>query len=95
MRKIDTAKGPAKLTDEHGLYLRVSPRGAKSWIQRLNIQGLRTDNAIGHYPSMGLAEARVVGLRALEESRRQAATRAKEDGKGGSWDRRSLKRPRR
>ena len=49
VRKIETAKGPAKLTDEHGLYLRVSPRGMKSWIQRLNIQGLRTDNALGHY----------------------------------------------
>ena len=62
VRRIETAKGPAKLTDEHGLYLRVSPRGAKSWIQRLNIQGLRTDNAIGHYPSMGLAEARAAAF---------------------------------
>ncbi|MDE0242535.1 MAG: integrase arm-type DNA-binding domain-containing protein [bacterium] len=61
VRRIETAKGPAK-TDEHGLYLRVSPRGAKSWIQRLNIQGLRTDNAIGHYPAMGLAEARVAAF---------------------------------
>ncbi|MYK48228.1 MAG: DUF4102 domain-containing protein, partial [Gammaproteobacteria bacterium] len=62
VRRIETAKGPAKLTDEHGLYLRVSPRGAKSWIQRLNIQGLRTDNAIGHYPSMGLADARAAAF---------------------------------
>ena len=62
VRRIETAKGPAKLTDEHGLYLRVSPRGAKSWIQRLSIQGLRTDNAIGHYPSMGLAEARAAAF---------------------------------
>ncbi|MCY3821698.1 MAG: tyrosine-type recombinase/integrase [Gammaproteobacteria bacterium] len=62
VRRIETAKGPAKLRDEHGLYLRVSPRGAKSWIQRLNIQGLRTDNSIGHYPSMGLAEARTAAF---------------------------------
>ena len=61
-RRIETAKGPAKLMDEHGLYLRVSQRGAKSWIQRLNIQGLRTDNSIGHYPSMGLAEARAAAF---------------------------------
>ena len=61
-RRIETAKGPAKLTDQHGLYLRVSPRGAKSWIQRLNIQGLRTDNAIGHYPAVGLAEARATAF---------------------------------
>ena len=62
VRKIETAKGPAKLTDEYGLYLRVSPRGAKSWIQRLNIQGLRTDNAVGQYPAMGLAEARATAF---------------------------------
>ena len=62
VRRIDTAKGPAKLTDEHGLYLRVSPRGAKSWIQRLNIQGLRTDNSIGHYPAVGLSEARATAF---------------------------------
>ena len=56
------AKGSAKLTDEHGLYLRVSPRGAKTWIQRLNIQGSRTDNSIGRYPAMTLAEARTVNF---------------------------------
>ena len=62
VRRIETAKGPAKLTDEYGLYLRVSPRGAKSWIQRLSIQGLRTDNSLGHYPSMSLAEARTTAF---------------------------------
>ena len=62
VRKIETAKGPAKLVDEHGLYLRVSPRGAKMWIQRLSIRGKRTDNGIGHYPAMGLAEARAAAF---------------------------------
>ena len=62
VRKIETAKGPAKLVDEHGLYLRVSPRGAKMWIQRLTIRGRRTDNGIGHYPAMGLAEARTAAF---------------------------------
>ena len=62
VRKIETAKGPARLVDEHGLYLRVSPRGAKMWIQRLTIRGRRTDNGIGHYPAMGLAEARAAAF---------------------------------
>ena len=62
VRRIETAKGPTKLSDEYGLYLRVSPRGMKSWIQRLNIQGLRTDNSLGHYPAMSLAEARTVAF---------------------------------
>ena len=48
--------------DEHGLYLRVSPKGAKMWIQRLTIRGRRTDNGIGHYPAMGLAEARAAAF---------------------------------
>ena len=43
VRRIETAKGPSKLVDEYGLYLRVSARGSKSWTQRLNILGLRTD----------------------------------------------------
>ena len=62
VRKIETVKGPGRLTDEHGLYLRVSPRGAKAWIQRLTIHGKRTDNAMGHYPAVGLAEARVAAF---------------------------------
>ena len=62
IRKVETAKGPAKLVDEHGLYLRVTPRGAKTWIQRLTIQGRRTDNGIGHYPAMSLAEARAAAF---------------------------------
>ena len=62
VRKIETAQGPARLVDEHGLYLRVSPRGAKMWIQRLTIRGRRTDNGIGHYPAMGLAEARTAAF---------------------------------
>ena len=62
VRKIEIAKGRARLIDEHGLYLRVSPRGAKAWIQRLTIQGSRTDNSIGHYPAMSLAEARTVAF---------------------------------
>ena len=62
VRKVETTKGPARLVDEHGLYLRVSPKGAKMWIQRLMIQGRRTDNGIGHYPAMTLAEARAAAF---------------------------------
>ena len=81
VRRIETAKGPAKLTDEHGLYLRVSPRGAMSWIQRLNIQGLRTDNAIGHYPSISLAEARTTAFERWKIAK-AGGDPCREDGKG-------------
>ena len=61
VRKIETANGPTKLADEHGLYLRISPKGAKTWIQRLTIRGRRTDNGIGHYPATGSAAVALVG----------------------------------
>ena len=32
------------------------------WLQRLTIRGWRTDNGIGHYPAMGLAEARAAAF---------------------------------
>ena len=80
VRRIETAKGPAKLVDEYGLYLRVSPRGSKSWIQRLNIQGLRTDNSIGHYPGMGLAEARATAFERWKIAKAGGDPRT-EDGK--------------
>ena len=62
VRKVATAKGPARLLDQHGLYLRISPWGAKMWIQRLTIRGRRADNGIGHYSAMGLAEARAAAF---------------------------------
>lgn len=84
VRRIETAKGPAKLTDEYGLYLRVSPRGAKSWIQRLSIQGLRTDNALGHYPSMGLAAARATAFERWKTAKAGGDPRRADDGKAPS-----------
>ena len=62
VRKVATAKGLERLLDQHGLYLRRSPKGAKMWIQRLTIRGRRADNGIGHYSAMGLAEARAAAF---------------------------------
>ena len=42
----------------NGLYLRVWPSGSRSWIQRLVIQGKRTDLGLGSFPVVSLAEAR-------------------------------------
>ena len=40
------------------LFLRVSPTGSKSWIQRLAIKGKRRDIGLGGWPLVTLAEAR-------------------------------------
>ena len=54
--KAITAKGLHG--DGDTLYLRVSPTGAKSWIQRLTIDGKRSDLGLGPWPLVSLREAR-------------------------------------
>ena len=49
---------PGMYGDGDGLYLAVWPGGSKSWIQRLVVQGKRTDIGLGGFPAVSLAEAR-------------------------------------
>lgn len=41
-----------------GLYLQITPSGARSWILRTTIGGKRRDLGLGGYPDIGLAQAR-------------------------------------
>jgi integrase len=52
------AAQPGMLADGKGLYLRVGPTGAKSWIFRYRNGGQRHDLGLGSYPDISLAEAR-------------------------------------
>src|SRR6266851_7215763 len=55
------SKGRAKpyhLADGAGLYLRVAPSGAKSWIYRFTTGGRMTDMGLGPLHTVGLKEAR-------------------------------------
>ena len=56
--EVAKAKGPAVLHDGGGLYLRVAPTGAKSWVFRFQIEGKRRDMGLGPYPDVTLARAR-------------------------------------
>ncbi len=56
--EVQKAKGPAVLHDGGGLYLRVTPTGAKSWVFRFQIEGKRRDMGLGAYPDVTLARAR-------------------------------------
>src|SRR5215469_13226500 len=60
--EVHKAKGPAVLHDGGGLYLRVSPTGAKSWVFRFQLDGKRRDMGLGPYPDISLAEARAKAL---------------------------------
>ena len=44
--------------DGNGLYIQVQPTGARSWVQRLMIQGRRRELGLGGFPLVSLAEAR-------------------------------------
>ncbi|MGZ3250592.1 MAG: Arm DNA-binding domain-containing protein, partial [Croceibacterium sp.] len=56
--KVRNAK-PGVYGDGAGLYLRVKPSGAKSWVLRVQFQGRRQDIGLGGYPAdRSLTEAR-------------------------------------
>ncbi|CAJ0867555.1 hypothetical protein AMST5_01965 [freshwater sediment metagenome] len=56
-RKVETAK-PGRHGDGAGLWLIVSPSGAKRWALRFNWQRKPTEAGLGAFPEIGLAEAR-------------------------------------
>lgn len=57
-KKVKAAKEPGMLADGSGLYLHVSPTGAKSWILRTVVHGKRRDFGLGSAELVTLAEAR-------------------------------------
>lgn len=56
-----------KVADAQGLYLLVNPTGSKLWRVKYRINGVERKLAIGAYPGITLAEARV----ARDEARKQ------------------------
>ncbi|TNC45936.1 DUF4102 domain-containing protein [Rubellimicrobium rubrum] len=57
---VRSVKEPGRYADGHGLYLFVDRTGAKRWVQRLVIQGRRSDLGLGPVSLVTLAEARVL-----------------------------------
>src|SRR5207237_7362406 len=57
---------PGMYADGKGLYLRIGPTGAKSWVFRYRNDGQRHDLGLGPYPDISLADARE---RATEQRR--------------------------
>ena len=51
-------KEPGRYSDGGGLHLFISKRGAKSWVQRITIDGRRRDVGLGGFPTVSLAQAR-------------------------------------
>jgi len=64
-----------------GLYLRVKPSGAKSWVLRVQKDGKREDVGLGGYPIVGLREAREKALSLRRAAKYGAGARAERDRK--------------
>lgn len=47
-----------KLSDSGGLYLLVRPAGTKAWYWKYRFEGREKKLSLGHYPAVGLAQAR-------------------------------------
>jgi len=81
---VTKAKKPGMLADGHGLYLRVGPTGAKSWVFRYRQQGRLHDMGLGPLHTVSLADARLAALglrkRRLEGDDPLAAKRKAKEG---------------
>jgi integrase len=58
VRRAKPRERPYKLTDERGMYLLVSPTGAKLWRLKYRFAGKEKTLALGAYDEVTLAEAR-------------------------------------
>jgi hypothetical protein len=59
LRALKPQARPFKVADGGGLYLLVQPGGAKLWRLDYRFAGKRRTLALGGYPAVGLAQARV------------------------------------
>src|ERR1700687_2756255 len=59
VRNIRPLSKPQKLSDGGGLHLLVQPNGSKLWRLAYRFEGKEKTLALGIYPSVSLAEARV------------------------------------
>jgi hypothetical protein len=57
--RINSLSVPGRYGDGNGLYLVVDPSGAKRWVLRTVVQGIRRDIGLGGLRLVSLAEARV------------------------------------
>lgn len=82
LRRLRPADKPYKRADAQGLYIEVSPTGAKCWRLKYRFAGREKRLAFGVYPEVSLAEAR---------ARRDEARALLRDGKDPSAERRAAR----
>ncbi len=55
---VKAATKPGRLADGATLFLNIKQSGAKSWVQRVVVDGRRHVLGLGPYPAVSLAKAR-------------------------------------
>ncbi|MDL5943863.1 tyrosine-type recombinase/integrase [Escherichia coli] len=58
IRTLMPSDKPFKVSDSHGLYLRVKPGGSRHWYLKYRISGKESRIALGTYPAISLSDAR-------------------------------------
>ncbi|NAR09098.1 phage integrase central domain-containing protein [Escherichia coli] len=58
IRTLKPSDNPFKVSDSHGLYLRVKPGGSRHWYLKYRISGKESRIALGTYPAISLSDAR-------------------------------------
>ncbi|HEO9166342.1 TPA: tyrosine-type recombinase/integrase [Escherichia coli] len=58
IRTLKPSDKPIKVSDSHGLYLRVKPGGSRHWYLKYRISGKESRIALGTYPAISLSDAR-------------------------------------
>lgn len=58
IRTLKPSDKPFKVSDSHGLYLRVKPGSSRHWYLKYRISGEESRIALGTYPAISLSDAR-------------------------------------
>ena len=58
IRNLKPSHNAVRLSDSHGLYLQVNPRGSRIWYLKYRFNGKESRLSLGAYPVVSLAEAR-------------------------------------
>ncbi|ELC28370.1 TPA: tyrosine-type recombinase/integrase [Escherichia coli] len=58
IRTLKPSDKPFKVSDSHGLYLRVKPGSPRHWYLKYRISGKESRIALGTYPAISLSDAR-------------------------------------
>lgn len=77
--KVRKAEKPGLHGDGRGLYLRVKPSGAKSWVLRVQFMGKREDIGLGSAEDVTLEEAREKSAQLRKLARQGLDARAERD----------------